>query len=90
MSRAVDNIFFSCRLLGVSAFAGFFVLLLGWPLNSFVTRRSIRIQKGVLAARDKRMGVLNELIFAVRFSLSLGYYQSTFTGDYISHIDHIH
>jgi hypothetical protein len=54
------------RLLGISAFAGFIVLLLGWPLNSFISRRSVRIQKGVLAARDKRMGVLNELISAVR------------------------
>jgi hypothetical protein len=54
-----------CRLLGISAFAGFIVLLAGWPLNSYLSRRSVRIQKGVLAARDKRMGVLNELIGAV-------------------------
>jgi len=53
------------RLLGLSAFAGFVVLIAGWPLNSFIAKRSIRIQKGLLAARDKRMGVLNELISAV-------------------------
>ncbi|KAF8890917.1 multidrug resistance-associated ABC transporter [Infundibulicybe gibba] len=58
---------FLYQLLGISAFAGFVVLLAGWPLNSFIARRSIRIQKGVLAARDKRMGVLNELIGAVKF-----------------------
>ncbi|KDQ49974.1 hypothetical protein JAAARDRAFT_42467 [Jaapia argillacea MUCL 33604] len=58
---------FLYQLLGWSAFAGFIVLLLGWPLNSYIARRSIRIQKGVLAARDKRMGVLNELIGAVKF-----------------------
>ncbi|KAG5653253.1 hypothetical protein H0H81_001510 [Sphagnurus paluster] len=58
---------FLYQLLGWSAFAGFVVLLAGWPLNSFIARRSIRIQKGVLAARDKRMGVLNELIGAVKF-----------------------
>ncbi|KDR78080.1 hypothetical protein GALMADRAFT_224469 [Galerina marginata CBS 339.88] len=58
---------FLYQLLGLSAFAGFFVLVVGWPLNSFIARRSIRIQKGVLAARDKRMGVLNELIGAVKF-----------------------
>ena len=52
-------------LLGWSAFAGFFVLALGWPLNSYIAKRSIRIQKGLMAARDKRMGVLNELIGAV-------------------------
>jgi hypothetical protein len=57
--------FDSCRLLGLSAFAGFIVLLAGWPLNSFLARRNIRIVKGLLAARDKRMGVLDELIGAV-------------------------
>ncbi|KAF8220228.1 hypothetical protein L208DRAFT_1335072 [Tricholoma matsutake] len=55
------------RLLRWSAFAGFVVLLAGWPLNSFIARRSIRIQKGLLAARDKWMGVLNELIGSVKF-----------------------
>jgi hypothetical protein len=36
-------------------------------LNSYLTKRSIRIQKGVLKAKDARMGVLNELISAVKF-----------------------
>ncbi|KAG1750553.1 uncharacterized protein EDB91DRAFT_1108133 [Suillus paluster] len=58
---------FLYNLLGLSAFAGFIVLLAGWPLNSYVTKRSIRIQKGVSASRDKRMAVLNELISAVKF-----------------------
>ncbi|KAH8099895.1 multidrug resistance-associated ABC transporter [Cristinia sonorae] len=58
---------FLYQLLGISAFAGFVFLIIGWPLNNFISRRSIRIQKGVSAARDKRMGVLNELIGAVKF-----------------------
>ncbi|KAI0357032.1 multidrug resistance-associated ABC transporter [Trametes cingulata] len=58
---------FLYRLLGLSAFAGFFVLLLSLPLSNFVSKRAIRIQKGVSTARDKRMGVLNELIGAVKF-----------------------
>ncbi|TFY53857.1 hypothetical protein EVG20_g9943 [Dentipellis fragilis] len=58
---------FLYQLLGLSAFAGFLVLVLCWPLNTLIARRSIRIQKGVMAARDKRMGVLNELIGAVKF-----------------------
>ncbi|KAI0357033.1 multidrug resistance-associated ABC transporter [Trametes cingulata] len=58
---------FLYQLLGWSAFAGFFVLLLSWPLNNYVSRRAVRIQKGVSTARDKRMGVLNELIGAVKF-----------------------
>lgn len=55
----------SIRLLGLSAFAGFAILLASWPLNNYVARRSVRIQKGVSTSRDKRMGVLNELIGAV-------------------------
>ncbi|PIL29150.1 ATP-binding cassette transporter [Ganoderma sinense ZZ0214-1] len=58
---------FLYQLLGWSAFAGFFMLLLTWPLNNFMARRAVRIQKGVSTARDKRMGVLNELISAVKF-----------------------
>lgn len=42
-------------------------MLVGWPLNSYVMKRSIRIQKGVSSSRDKRMRVLNELITAVKF-----------------------
>ncbi|KAJ6497501.1 hypothetical protein C8R45DRAFT_898828 [Mycena sanguinolenta] len=66
MEVIVGSIFLY-QLLGFSAFAGFVVLLLGWPLNSYLSRRSIRIQKGVLKAKDTRMGVLNELIAAVKF-----------------------
>ncbi|KAF9442979.1 multidrug resistance-associated ABC transporter [Macrolepiota fuliginosa MF-IS2] len=58
---------FLYQLLGMSAFAGFAILLIGWPLNNFLSRRAVRIHKGVVTARDKRMGVLNELIGAVKF-----------------------
>ncbi|KAJ7057932.1 hypothetical protein C8F01DRAFT_1255822 [Mycena amicta] len=58
---------FLYQLLGFSAFAGFVVLFLGWPLNSYLTQRSVRIQKGVLKARDERMSVLTELIGAIKF-----------------------
>ena len=58
---------FLYQLLGLSAFAGFVVLIVGWPLNSIVSRRAVRIHKGVSSARDKRMGVLNELIGAMKF-----------------------
>ncbi|KAF7299119.1 ABC bile acid [Mycena indigotica] len=54
-------------LLGWSAFAGFIVLLVGWPLNSYVARRRVRMHKGELKARDGRMSVINELIGAVKF-----------------------
>jgi hypothetical protein len=57
--RTLSSTFFSFlfgprRLLGLSAFAGCIVLLAEWPLNSYISHRSIRIQKGVLAARAVR------------------------------------
>ncbi|KAJ7212815.1 multidrug resistance-associated ABC transporter [Mycena haematopus] len=58
---------FLWSLLGWSAFAGFVVLLVGWPLNSYVARRRVRMHKGELKARDGRMSVVNELIGAVKF-----------------------
>ncbi|KAJ7105197.1 multidrug resistance-associated ABC transporter [Mycena epipterygia] len=58
---------FLYQLLGWSAFSGFLVLILGWPLNSYLTKRSIRIHKGLLKARDERMGVIDELISSVKF-----------------------
>ncbi|KAJ7579704.1 hypothetical protein C8J56DRAFT_281572 [Mycena floridula] len=58
---------FLYQLMGISAFAGFVVLIAGWPLNSYLMRRAIRINKGTLTARDKRMGALDELIKAVKF-----------------------
>jgi hypothetical protein len=73
-----QSLFDSCRLLGISAFAGFIVLLAGWPLNSLVARSSIRIQKGIFAARDKRMGVLDELIRAVCTFFFIQYCNSIF------------
>lgn len=57
---------FLYRLLGWSAFAGYAVIFASWPINSLVTKRAIRIQKGTSVARDKRMQVVNELISAVR------------------------
>ncbi|KAF9007209.1 multidrug resistance-associated ABC transporter [Cyathus striatus] len=59
--------FYLYQLLGISAFAGIIVLIVGYPLNSYATRRSVRIQKGFLTARDKRMSVVSELISAVKF-----------------------
>ncbi|KAH8106618.1 hypothetical protein DFH11DRAFT_1231743 [Phellopilus nigrolimitatus] len=71
VSKLLVKIVIACtflyQLLGWSAFAGFLVLFAGRPFNSFIAKRAIRIQKGVLATRDKCMGVLNELIGVVKF-----------------------
>ncbi|KAF7979956.1 hypothetical protein HWV62_40400 [Athelia sp. TMB] len=46
---------FLYRLLGWSAFAGYAVMFASFPINSFMTKRAIKIQKGTSVARDKRM-----------------------------------
>ncbi|KDQ16441.1 hypothetical protein BOTBODRAFT_186495 [Botryobasidium botryosum FD-172 SS1] len=58
---------FLYQLLGLSAFAGISVLIIITPLNRYFSRRTITIAEELLAARDKRMGLLNELIGAVKF-----------------------
>ncbi|KAI0048024.1 multidrug resistance-associated ABC transporter [Auriscalpium vulgare] len=58
---------FLYKLLGWSAFVGLMSLGLAAPLNSLLANRSVRINKGLMAARDKRMGVLNELTGAIKF-----------------------
>ncbi|KAG8970070.1 hypothetical protein FRC05_000718 [Tulasnella sp. 425] len=55
------------RLLGWSAFAGFSVLVLASPLNHLLSKRGVTVGRGLSAARDKRMSVLNELIGGIRF-----------------------
>ncbi|OCF78519.1 ATP-binding cassette transporter [Kwoniella mangroviensis CBS 8886] len=58
---------FLYNILGWSAFAGVVVLLVATPLNSFVSKRSVKITQELLKARDKRIGVMNELIGAIQF-----------------------
>ncbi|KAJ6542780.1 multidrug resistance-associated ABC transporter [Mycena capillaripes] len=58
---------FLYQLLGWSAFTGFAVLVACWPLNSYLTKRSFSIFKGLSTAKDKRMGVLDELIGSIKF-----------------------
>ncbi|KAJ7863247.1 hypothetical protein B0H13DRAFT_2237135 [Mycena leptocephala] len=58
---------FLYQLLGWSAFAGFGVLVACWPLNSYLTNRSYLIGKGLSKAKDKRMGVVDELIGSIKF-----------------------
>ncbi|KIR42549.1 ATP-binding cassette transporter [Cryptococcus deuterogattii 99/473] len=62
---------FLYNILGWSAFAGIVVLAVAAPLNSFVSSRSVKITQDLLKARDKRIGVMNELIGAIQFIKSL-------------------
>ncbi|CAK9786601.1 putative ATP-binding cassette transporter protein YOR1 [Cutaneotrichosporon oleaginosum] len=58
---------FLYQLLGWSAFAGIGVLLIATPINSYLSKKAMRIQKDLLKARDKRMTVMNELIGGISF-----------------------
>lgn len=54
-------------ILGWSAFAGIVVLIVAIPLNSFVSKRSVKITQDLMKARDKRISVMTELIGAITF-----------------------
>lgn len=58
---------FLYNILGLSAFAGVVVLIIASPLNTYISKRSYRIQKELLKTRDKRMTVMNELIGGISF-----------------------
>ena len=55
------------RILGRAAFAGVIVILVTLPLNDVMAKRTNAIAKGTSTARDKRMGVLNELVASAKF-----------------------
>ncbi|KAK8850432.1 hypothetical protein IAR55_004350 [Kwoniella newhampshirensis] len=58
---------FLYNILGWSAFAGIVVLIIVIPINSFISKRSVKITKSLLQARDKRISVMSELIGAIQF-----------------------
>ncbi|KAI0332219.1 multidrug resistance-associated ABC transporter [Cubamyces sp. BRFM 1775] len=58
---------FLYQLLGWAAFTGYIIIFLSWPLNSFLAKRAGHINRSLSALRDKRMGVLNELVGAIKF-----------------------
>lgn len=43
------------------------VLAIAMPLNSMVSKRSVKITQDLLKARDGRISVMNELIGAITF-----------------------
>ncbi|KAJ7134728.1 hypothetical protein C8R44DRAFT_610315 [Mycena epipterygia] len=58
---------FLYQLLGWSAFSGFIAILAGMPLNNYLAKRNSEINKGILTAKDRRMGEVNELLSAIKF-----------------------
>ncbi|KAF9259088.1 hypothetical protein L218DRAFT_875612 [Marasmius fiardii PR-910] len=64
------------QLLGWSAFSGFLVFLVISPVSSLLSKRTIKIQKGMSSATDTRMRLLNELLRAVKFVKFFAWEQS--------------
>ncbi|KAF7982664.1 hypothetical protein HWV62_27123 [Athelia sp. TMB] len=58
---------FLYTLLGWAAFSGYALLLLALPTTSRITKLAIRNRKRLSTARDKRMGVMNELLANIKF-----------------------
>ncbi|KAF8518374.1 hypothetical protein BU17DRAFT_90966 [Hysterangium stoloniferum] len=54
-------------LLGISAFAGFLSLLIALPLSKLLADAVMRINKGMLAAKDERMKVIDEMFGSIKF-----------------------
>jgi hypothetical protein len=53
------------RLLGLSAFAGFSVFLVAYPLGDYLAKKNVDIHKRAMASRDRKMAILDELLLAV-------------------------
>jgi ABC-type multidrug transport system fused ATPase/permease subunit len=58
---------FLYSLLGWSAFSGIIVLVVAMPINTYLSKKSVKIYKEAMKARDKRLSVMNELIGAITF-----------------------
>ncbi|CAG8789867.1 27695_t:CDS:2, partial [Racocetra persica] len=64
--QIIITIAYLYALLGVSAFAGVLVIIITYPAPSFINKRFGTIQNRLMTATDKRMGVINELLQAIR------------------------
>jgi ATP-binding cassette subfamily C (CFTR/MRP) protein 1 len=58
--------FFLYDLVGVSAFAGLAVLLLCVPVNALSMKFAQKVEMELLAARDKRIKLLNEALLGIK------------------------
>ena len=58
-------------LLGVSAFVGLIAMLLTYPIPAYISQSFAKFQKRLMAATDKRLGVMNEVIYMTNKCLLL-------------------
>lgn len=58
---------FLYQLLGWSAFAGFAIMIIQSPLQSYLTKRNITLNRELLKARDKRISITSETVTNIKF-----------------------
>ncbi|BGP48208.1 hypothetical protein JCM10450v2_004080 [Rhodotorula kratochvilovae] len=63
----VIAITFLYQILGWTCLVGLGVMALALPINHILVKRRLRIHRKMLASRDARMEILNELFQAIRF-----------------------
>ncbi|GAA6053022.1 hypothetical protein JCM3770_002387 [Rhodotorula araucariae] len=63
----VIAITFLYQILGWTCLVGLGVMALALPINHVLVKRRLRIHRKMLASRDARMEILNELFQAIRF-----------------------
>ncbi|KAJ6539128.1 hypothetical protein B0H19DRAFT_1269480 [Mycena capillaripes] len=54
-------------LLGSAAFSGILIVFLSLPINWLVAKLTVKYEKGIVTARDKRTSVVSELISSIKF-----------------------
>ncbi|KAF0506686.1 P-loop containing nucleoside triphosphate hydrolase protein [Gigaspora margarita] len=64
--QIIISIWLLYSLLGLSALAGVLAIIITYPLQAYTNQMFQTIHKSLMAATDKRMGVINELLQAIR------------------------
>ncbi|KAI9286497.1 P-loop containing nucleoside triphosphate hydrolase protein [Umbelopsis sp. AD052] len=59
-------LYYLYNLMGWSCFVGMTVILISMPLNSWIQKRFAKVQERLMAARDKRVTLMNESLQAIR------------------------
>lgn len=54
-------LYYLYNLMGWSCFVGMTVILVSMPLNSWISKRFTKVQERLMAARDKRVTLMNEV-----------------------------
>ncbi|CAO3665762.1 unnamed protein product [Umbelopsis ramanniana] len=62
----VFALYYLYNLMGWSCFVGMTVILVSMPLNSWISKRFTKVQERLMAARDKRVTLMNESLQAIR------------------------